>query len=262
MIRAFTRPPSRRLSHCELTYLTAEPIDFDLASVQHRDYENALRWAGADVIRLPRLDPYPDSVFVEDSAIVLDDLVLITRPAMSSRRGEAAEMAADLASYSSLNNMQRGRLDGGDVLRVGQCLYVGQSTRTDRGGLKELRRQLEPKDWKVKPVSVSACLHLKTAVTLIEAKGNGQSTLVLNPDWVDCSQLPDLPRVVADSREPFGANVLAIADRVIVPASSPRTSESLAKQGFNLLEVDIGEFEKAEAGLSCMSLIQHTNKDE
>lgn len=247
---AFTRQVSPRIVDCALTHLDRMPIDPDLAAVQHRNYEQALRDAGFDVVRLPYLAEDPDAVFVEDTAILLGEHAVITRPGAASRADETPSTAQGLSPYFTVHHLAGGTLDGGDVLRIADKLYVGQSSRSDAAGTRALADFVGPLGFRVVPVELGRCLHLKTAVTFA-----GRDTLLVNPEWVDPAIFDGtIPLEVAED-EPFGANIVLAGDRLIYAAGSPLTAAELRKRGFNVVEVDVSELQKAEAGGTCMSLI-------
>ena len=252
---AFTRPISGRIGECELTHLDRRPIDTAAASRQHAAYEQALSDAGFEVVRLPELDCHPDSVFVEDTAILLGEHAVITRPGAPSRRAESDSTAAALADRFTIHRVTRGKLDGGDVLRIGRTLYVGQSRRTNCSGIVALANIAAPLGFEVIEVPHDRCLHLKTGATFAGHDDAGRPTLLINPDWIDPGHFRDVTLLPSHPAEPFAANALRAGERLIYPAAYPRTAERLRAVGFEVDEVDIGELEKAEAGLTCMSLI-------
>jgi dimethylargininase len=255
MALAFTRPPSPKLGDCELTHMEREPISPTLAVEQHRAYEHLLSEAGYDVVQLPPLAEHPDGVFVEDTAILLGDHAIITRPGAPSRRPEADNTAAALARHFTVHRMRRGRLDGGDVLKVGKQLFVGLSRRTDPAGAIALANLAAPLGYEVIGVPHERCLHLKTGATYAGRDASGREVVLLNPDWIDPAPFSDHLIVPNHPLEPFGANVLRAGEALIVPADAPRTAERLRSLGFETSPVDVGELQKAEAGLTCMSLI-------
>jgi dimethylargininase len=252
---AFTRAVSPRIAECALTHLDRQTIDPALAASQHSAYEQALKEAGFDLIRLPDLPDDPDAVFVEDTAILLGGDAIITRPGAQSRADEVDSTAEGLAPFFRVHRLQAGTLDGGDVLRIDCTLYVGQSSRTDVIGTHALEVLVAPLGFQVVPVDLGRCLHLKTAVTFAGRDGDGRPTLLFNPDWVDPVQFIGTdPLAVADG-EPAAANVVRAGDRLIIAAGSPGTSDRLRSRGFMVTEVDLSELQKAEAGGTCMSLI-------
>jgi dimethylargininase len=247
---AITRAVSRSMARCELTHLARRPIDIDLARAQHRAYEQALESLGVRVVALPEEPELPDSVFVEDTAIVLDDIAVLTRPGAESRRSETASIARALLPHRELATVEApGLIDGGDVLRLGQTLYVGRSGRTNGEGMEQLRDHLARRGIRVTGVAVSGCLHLKSAVTAV-----GADTILVNPAWVSP---PDFGMrcIEIDPSEPPAANALLIGDAVIYPASYPRTRERLERAGITVVSVDVSELEKAEGAVTCCSLV-------
>ncbi len=252
---AFTRPVSSRIAECELTHLERAEISPEIAARQHNAYEQAIADAGFEIVRLPELDGHADSVFVEDTAILLGEHAVITRPGAPSRRAEADSTAEALAPYFNVHRMRRGKLDGGDVLRVGRTLYVGQSRRTDCAGIVELATLASPLGFEVVAVPHERCLHLKTGATYAGHDDQGRPTLLINPDWIDPAPFEGLNLLPSHPLEPFAANSLRVGNRLLYPAAYPRTAERLRALGFDLEEIDVSELEKAEAGLTCMSLI-------
>jgi dimethylargininase len=251
MITAITRAPSATMEGCELTFLSREAIDIDRARAQHAAYRAALAAAGADVVLLPALEDLPDSVFVEDTAIVLDAVAIMSTMGAVSRRRETAAMASVLRRYRTVQTLvEPATLDGGDVMRVGNTLYVGQTARTNRAAVDQLTKTLSPAGYRVVGVPLTKCLHLKSACTAL-----GPDRVLINPEWVAPDLFTGLRVTTVDAQEPFGANALPVRNVVIVPASAPRTRERLAQAGLHPIAIDISEFEKAEAAATCLSLI-------
>jgi dimethylargininase len=250
MPRAFTRAVSPRISECELTHLQRTRIDAAKAAEQHARYEEALRSAGLEVVRLPDLPDGPDAVFVEDTAILLDGHAVITRPGAASRMGETASTAAGLSDHFELHRIECGYLDGGDVLRIGKRLYVGRSTRTDASGISALAELVRPLGYEVIEAQLRDCLHLKTSTTLA-----GGVLLLYNGRCVDPAQFQGVESLAVHPDEPAAANCVSAGDRIIIPAGNPNTAAALTDRGFQVVEVDVSELQKAEAGVTCMSLI-------
>jgi dimethylargininase len=253
MRRAFTRAVSPRIAECALTHLERQPIDWARAAEQHSAYEQALAEAGFEIVRLPDLPDDPDAVFVEDAAILLGDHAVITRPGAASRAGEAEHAARDLAPYFTVHRLAAGTLDGGDVLAIGRRLYVGLSSRTNAAGAQALRSVAAPLGYKVVEVEPSQCLHLKTAVTFIGKDASGVPRILVNPTWVDPAVFADAASTSTD--EPAAANCVRAGDRLILPTGNPRTAAELRRLGYHLVEIDVSELQKAEAGVTCMSLV-------
>jgi len=252
---AYTRAVGPRLAECALTHLDRVAIDVVLAEAQHACYEHALRDAACEVRRLPALPDAPDGVFVEDTALLLDGQAIMTRPGIPSRALEVESTAAALAQFMPIHRLARGHLDGGDVLRVAHTLYVGRSARTDDEGIATLREAAGRLGFAVVPVTMGPCLHLKSAVTWLGPDAACQATLLLNPAWIDVAPFGDLHRMEVDPGEPWAANTLRLGDRLLVSASYPRTNASLAARGYDLRVLDVSELQKAEAALTCLSLI-------
>lgn len=255
MLRAFTRAVSPRLAECELTHLQRQPIDADRARRQHAAYEAALASAGAEVVRLPELPDHPDAVFVEDTALLLGEHAVITRPGAASRASETASTADGLAAHFELHRLERGFLDGGDVLRIGRTLYVGLSTRTDAQGIGALAEIVRPLGYTVVEAQLRDCLHLKTGATFAGPDSSGAPLLIYSERSVDPRQFADVEPLAVDAGEPAAANCVRCGARLILPAGNPRTAERLRARGFDAVEVDVSELQKAEAGVTCMSLI-------
>lgn len=252
---AFTRAVSPRIEACALTHFARQPIDPVRAAAQHATYERALAEAGFDVVRLPDLPDDPDAVFVEDTALLLGGHAIITRPGAPSRAAETESTAAGLQPYFTIHRLPAGTLDGGDVLRIEDRLYVGQSSRTDADGTAALAELAKPLGYTVVPIELGRCLHLKTAVTFVGADGEGRPTLLVNPDWVDPKLLAGTDPLFTADGEPFAGNCVRASDRLVMAAGSPGTVARLRDRGFNVVEIDLSELQKAEAGGTCMSLI-------
>ncbi len=249
---AVTRAVSPRMEECELTHQDRQPIDLSLAEKQHAGYEDALRQLGCELVAAPELPYNPDSVFVEDCAVVLDELAVITRPGAASRREEVFSIAETLEAYRKKLFYIEGpaTLDGGDVLCIGPQVWVGLSQRTNPLALLQLQDILGPVGYSVQGVPLEKCLHLKSAVTQV-----GPGMVLLNPEWIDPAYFSgfDLVRVHPD--EPAAANALLVGEDVLFPVDFPQTALRLAEAGLELLLLDNSEFIKAEGGVTCCSLV-------
>jgi dimethylargininase len=252
---AYTRDVSPTLADCELTHLEREPLDVARAAAEHHAYEALLSQLGATVSRLPAEPGLPDAVFVEDTAVVLDEIAVITRPGAVSRRPETSSVAAALAAHRPLARIEGpATLDGGDVLVVGRRLYVGLSTRSSRTAIEQLATLLRPFDYEVVAVDFSGCLHLKSCVTQV-----GESLLLLNPAWVDPSVFAGCGTVAVDPAEPYAGNALALGGAVIHSQHFPRTRARLEAAGLRVRPIALTELAKAEAGVTCCSLLVRGN---
>jgi len=248
---ALIRPVSPGLARCELTHLARSPIDVEVAGEQHRHYAQALASLGCRLVELAAEPDLPDSVFVEDTVVVLDEIAVLTRPGATSRRAEVESVARGLESLRPCLRIEApGALDGGDVLRVGRRLFVGQSGRSNAGGIGQLKATVRPHGYEVVPVPIRGCLHLKSAVTLV-----GPETLLINDHWVDRGYWSGMRFVDVAPEEPHAANALRIGDTVVHAASGPRTRERLEAAGLRVLPVDVSEMEKAEGAVTCCSVI-------
>src|SRR4051794_20392386 len=218
---AITREVSQALVNCELTCQSRVPIDVELARAQHRAYERALEGAGYRVEHLDSDASMPDSVFVEDIAIVFEDVAILTRPGAESRRGELPAIAGALAAYRPLRTIDApGTIDGGDVLVAGTHVYVGRSTRTNGAAVAQMRAILEPLGYTVTETAVRDCLHLKSAVTALD-----DTRLLVNPQWIDAAAFAGFTLIEVAPEEPSAANVLRLENRLIMAGAFPRTAD-------------------------------------
>jgi len=248
---AITREVSPAIARCELTHLERAPIDVAAARLQHRAYEECLASLGCSVRRIPCAPELPDCVFIEDAAVVVDEVAVIARPGAPSRRPEVPAVAAVLEQYRPVVRTEApGTLDGGDVLRVGREVLVGCSGRTNAAGIAQLRGMLGGYGYAVREVRVHGCLHLKTAVTAV-----ADDLLLVNRRWLSAEDLPALDLLDVHPEEPFGANALRIGDAIVYPAELPRTREQLEARGLRVHTVPAGELAKAEGGVTCCSLV-------
>jgi dimethylargininase len=250
-VLAITREVSAAIVRCELTHLQRAPIDVTRAQAQHRAYEMALESLGCEIRRLPADPDMPDSVFIEDTAVVLPDVAIVTRPGAGSRRREIDAVADALALVRPLVLMTPpATLDGGDVLVVDRTVFVGRSTRTNDAGIEQLREAVTPFGCTVVAIETRGCLHLKSAVTALDP-----ATLLMNPVWVPRDSLRGFAAVDVDPSEPSAANVVSIRRRVLAAAAYPRTAERLSRAGFDVTIVEADELAKAEGALTCCSLL-------
>jgi dimethylargininase len=248
---AITRQVSPAINQCELTHLERQPIDLKRAQSQHHEYEEELRSLGVEVISLPPLPDLPDSVFVEDAAIVLDECAIITRPGADSRKPETEFIAQVLSPYRKLSRIQSpATVDGGDALVVGRTMFVGTSSRSNQAAIEQMQAILNPLGYEVRGVVVSGCLHLKSAVTQV-----GENLLLINPAWVQTDDFPGMEFVEVDPSEPYAANAVMISSTVIYPTAFPKTRARLQAAGLKLILVDASELAKAEGAVTCCSII-------
>ncbi|MDH3494964.1 MAG: arginine deiminase-related protein [Acidobacteriota bacterium] len=249
MFLAITRKPAVSVSNCELTFLKREPVDYKIALSQHDAYERILEKLGCRVISLPAKEDYPDSVFVEDTAVILPEVAVLMSPGAESRRGEVDLIEPLLAKYRETVRIQPpAYIDGGDVLTIGKKVFVGQSTRTNGAGVMALREIVRRFGYSVFPVKVTGALHLKSACAALDDK-----TLLVNPEWLDVSHFKEFR--ILEVREPFASDCLHIEETIVLDESFVETIRLVRKSGFKVETIDVSEFGKMEAGLTCLSLI-------
>jgi dimethylargininase len=247
---ALTRRVPDALAACELTHLERVPIDVARARAQHAEYERVLASLGCQVVTLPEAPDLADSVFVEDTAIMLDEIAIITRPGAASRQAETAAIASTLGAFRQLQFLSApATLDGGDVLRLGWTLYVGIGSRTNAAGAQQLREFVSPYGYQVRSVAVDGCLHLKSAVTEV-----APGVVVINRKWVDSQMFPNHAIIEVDPAEPAAANVLRIGEAIVCGAAYPRTNARLSAVG-RVHTVDLSELAKAEGAVTCCSVV-------
>jgi dimethylargininase len=254
MLTAITRGVSPAIVRCELSFIDRQSIDLVRARQQHQGYEVLLAKLGVHVISLPAEPNLPDSMFVEDPAIVLDEIAVILPLGTESRRAEAGSLAQELAKYRELAYVQLpGTLEGGDVLRIGRKLFVGLTKRSNVEGIRQLAEIVKPHRYEVISVPVTGCLHLKSAVTCI-----ADNTLLANRTWFDSAPFAGYDWIDVDPSEPHAANALALGGAIILPASFPRTRGRIGSLDYRVTPLDISELQKAESGLTCSSLLFET----
>ncbi|MEU5179248.1 dimethylargininase [Streptomyces longwoodensis] len=247
--KALIRRPGPRLAEGLVTHVEREDVDVDLAVEQWEAYAQALRTHGWETVEVEPADDCPDAVFVEDAVVVFRNVALITRPGAESRRGETAGVEEAVARLGCSVNWiwEPGTLDGGDVLKVGDTVYVGRGGRTNAAGVQQLRAAFEPLGARVVAVPVSRVLHLKSAVTALP-----DGTVIGHIPKVDRPSL--FPRFLSVPEESGAHVVLLGGDRLLTAASAPRTAELLTDLGFEVVVVDISEFEKLEGCVTCLSV--------
>ena len=250
-MRALVRPPTAAIRDCALTFLERQPIDFERARAQHVAYVAALQAVGVEVRELSPEPDLPDAVFVEDTAVVVDECAVIMRPGIESRQGETPSIASALAAVRpTVRITAPGTIEGGDVLRVGRTFFVGQTPRTNAEGTRQFAALLQPHGYEVVPVNPTGCLHLKSAATFV-----GDETILVNPEWIAVDIFSRWQCIPVAQAEPCGANAVLAGDVVHLAASAPLTRRKLDALGFATAAIDTSEFEKAEAALTCLSLL-------
>jgi dimethylargininase len=250
-LMAITRPVSPSINNCALSFHARHPIDVAKATAQHKAYQDCLTALGVQVVSLAAEPDLPDAVFVEDPAVITDEVAIISIMGAPSRRPEAHSLAVALSRYRPIKQLVGpATLEGGDVIRVGRSVFVGLSQRTNRAGFSQLRDILGAYNYQVQSVDVGRCLHLKSACSYI-----GNNSILINRSLVDPAQFRGFELIDVAEEEPAGANALLVRDVVIIPASFPKTHALLERRGFCVRTIDLSELQKAEAGVTCTSLI-------
>ena len=248
---AITRPVSPNINDCELSFHARQPIDVHKAIAQHADYENCLSGLGLKVVSLHPEPDLPDAVFVEDPAVVVDEVAIISIMGAPSRRPETESLVSALSRYRPIKRLiTPATLEGGDVMRVGRRIFVGRTQRTNQEGFRQFCQILSDYGYQVESVAVNGCLHLKSACSYV-----GNNSILINRALVDSKAFQDFQLIDVAEGEEAGTNALAIGDVVIMPASFPNTRALLERRGFRVQTIDLSELQKAEAGVTCTSLI-------
>jgi dimethylargininase len=248
---ALTHVISPDIGRCELSFLERSPINYKKAVEQHEHYCELLRNCGLEVIELSMNRSFPDSTFIEDTAVVVDELAIMASMGAESRRGEIPGIESVLGYYRDLQHIWLpATLEGGDVLRIEKKIFVGISSRTNIAGFETIKEILEPFSYEVIPVAVNGCLHLKSACVAVDDR-----TLLVNPRWLDLQPLRDFRIIPVPEDEPAAVNSLRINATLCMHSGYPKTIDLLLKLGFSVKTVDISELLKAEAGMTCSSII-------
>ncbi|HKY05494.1 MAG TPA: arginine deiminase family protein [Blastocatellia bacterium] len=251
MLRAITHKVSSRIADCELTFIDRASIDLEKAERQHALYSAALEKLGVAITRLSENDSYPDACFVEDTAVVVDELAVMCSMGVASRRGETPLIERELSRHREIARVSLpATIEGGDVLRVGKKVFVGRSTRTNDQGIAELARLLSPLGYTVVPVLTKQSLHLKSVCTAID-----DQTLIVNPNWIGLDPFGGFNLVHTPADEPWAGNVVRVGNSVCVQAGFPRTVETVKRAAERVEVVDTSELGKAEGALTCLSII-------
>jgi dimethylargininase len=251
MVIAITRDISSRFNECEITHIDRTPIDLDVARAQHHEYVKVLKTLGCNVMELPSEADLPDSVFVEDTAFILPEAAVITRPGADSRKPETESIIRALSPHIKLIHVRGpATVDGGDVLVLGKNIYIGLSSRSNQEAINQLNEHLREYGYTVTGVQMHDCLHLKSAVTRVD-----DTTLLINKSWVDTHHFENYDWIEVDPAEPFAANCLPVGEWIVFPTAFPKTRERLVNSGYKIVTVDVSELAKAEGALTCCSLI-------
>jgi dimethylargininase len=239
------------MDRCQLTHVERAAIDYARACEQHSAYCDTLRACGATVVTLDVNRDRPDCCFVEDTAVVLDEVAILTPMGTESRRGEPAGIEPALRKYRDVVRVQPpATLEGGDVLHAGRTLLVGLTARTNRAGIDALATVARRYGYRVVPVAARGCLHLQTAVTALDDR-----TLLVNPAWLDLREFAGFDIVRVPDEEPWAANVARVGASIVAAAAFPRTADLIRSRGYDVRIADVSEFAKAEGGVTCLRLL-------
>jgi dimethylargininase len=249
--RVFVRPPPNDYAKCNSTNPDKEGIDLVLARKQHREYISILKESGIEVVQLPVLDGYPDSVFTQDPAIIGTDTTIVGRFGLKSRAGEETKMVDDLqAGHWKIGSTQLikepGRLEGGDVMITDTTIFVGDSSRTNKEGIRQLASHLQ--------VHRIVAVKTKSFHLLCGCSYIGQNTIVVAPSIVEVKPFAGFNVIQIPDEEEYAANILRLGKRkVLIPSGYPKTYQKLRGAGFQVVEIDNSEFYKGDGGLTCLS---------
>lgn len=252
MLTAITRALSSQINECELTFIERQPINFERTVRQHRNYQQLLQSLGVTLTEIPADGTCPDCCFLEDTALVLDELAITTRPGSDTRRREVSGVVPALQKHRKIIEQIEApaTLEGGDVLRVGRRLFVGLTQRTNQQGIEALRRLVAPHGYSVLAVDVPGALHLKSVCTAVD-----DHTILADGSRLDLRPFADFEIINVPQGEWMAANVLLVNQTLCMHSGFVETQRLLQQRGYQVRTVDISEFLKAEAGLTCLSLI-------
>ena len=247
---AIARKPGKNFAQGLTTTVSAKPPLYELLRKQHETYLGAIRSCGLEVTLLDPLPDYPDAYFVEDTAVVTPDVAIITNPGAKARKGEKDFMAPVLAKFRKIERIvSPGKVDGGDVLQVGNHFFIGLSERTNKEGAAQLGRILESVGHTWATVEVGAGLHFKSSVNYV-----GKNTLLVTAGFAEHAALSEYNKSVLGKTEAYAANTLLVNEHLLMPAGFPGTRKQLEVLGFDIIELETSEVRKMDGGLTCMSI--------
>lgn len=225
--------------------------NFEKALKQHQAYIDALKKCGVEVNVQPSNSDYPDSTFVEDTAVLTPEFAVVSNPGASTRNGEILEMEPVLKSYyeKTYSIQSPGTLDGGDVLQIEDHFYIGLSDRTNLEGAEQLKQILESENYKATIVQLEKFFHLKTGISYL-----GNQEIIVAGEFVDHPDFNGYKKIIVPPEEEYAANCIRVNDYVIIPSGYPQTKQKMNDAGYQTIELDMSEFRKLDGGLSCLSL--------
>jgi dimethylargininase len=248
--RAIVRRPGKSMVSGLTTAGLGAP-DHGKALLQHEAYISALKECGVEVIVLPADEHYPDSTFIEDTALLTQKCAIMMNPGALSRRGETSEIKKALGDYySDIEKVREpGRVDGGDIMMVGSHFYIGLSERTNKDGARQVIGYLEKYGMSGSTVKMGKVLHLKTGVSYLE-----RNNLAASGEFQASAEFRKFNILKIDQDESYAANCIWVNDKVLVPKGYPKAKRTIEGAGYKAMEVDVSEFRKLDGGLSCLSL--------
>ena len=247
-LHAWVRPPSKNFAQALSKHPDATSINLQIAKKQHATYCNALKTAGLTVEVLEPLGDFPDSVFIEDNALILEGQVVLCSMKETTRRKESSFLASTLQSRLPVIQLKPPvYIDGGDILQTEDTVFVGQSQRTNPEALKALQSLTSKR---IVPIQVKEGLHLKTSVSYL-----GKNLLVINSSHIEADPFREFEWIEVEEEEAYAANCLTVGENVILPAGFPKLEQRIRKHGFSTLAVEMSEFQKADGGVTCLSLL-------
>jgi dimethylargininase len=243
---ALVRPPGTRFPQAISDHPLKKEIDHPRALTQHQSYVDALKQVGGKILSLPPEDLLPDSTFVEDTAFIFDETAFLCSAKEETRRNEVESVAKALKDHLQIVNLEP-HMDGGDILNTPQAIYIGLSKRSNRRAIQSLSQKIGKE---IVSVPVVKGLHLKSAISYL-----GNNVLLIAPERVESSAFKNFQWIEVEEKDTYAANCLALGNRIIMPAGFPTIREKILKHGFETVEVEMSEFEKADGGVTCLSII-------
>jgi len=245
-LTALVRPPGTRFSQSISGHPQKKGIDQAKALIQHQSYVEALKQVGGKILSLPPKDLLPDSTFVEDTAFIFGETAFLCSAKEETRRNEVESVAQELKDHLKIVNLEP-YIDGGDILNTPQAIYIGLSKRSNERAIQSLSQKVGKK---IISVPVIKGLHLKSAVSYL-----GNNVLLIDPERVENTAYKSFQWIEVEEKDSYAANCLALGNRIIMPAGFPTIREKILKHGFETVEVEMSEFEKADGGVTCLSII-------
>lgn len=248
--KAFVRIPCRNLA-TGITSANLGSPDYSKSIEQHQNYVSALKKSGLDVVVMEADDQYPDSTFIEDTALLTPNCAILMQPGAQSRKGEITAVAKLLKNhFENIEAItQPGTVEAGDVMMVGKHFYIGLSKRTNEVGADQLIDILMKYGMNGSKIKLTEVLHLKTGLSYLE-----NNNLIISGEFINHNEFDKFNKIIIDSDESYAANCIWVNETVIIPMGFPNSKAAIEKAGYKILEVDVSEFQKLDGGISCLSL--------